>query len=296
VAAGALQRRSAGGRVETLTYGEEGLQWEARQLEARALSLQRELDSHPSPKLAGILQRLDDEIARMNRSLGTRSTEFMAGSETLSACNPILAAHAAADPQTGSQAPGVAANADASFHNDCAELGNTYAYAYARARTGTVTVTRITEDPKYGGTLLDSAAHESAGGSLDCYSEAYARAWSEDLALSYEVSDTNYLCTNPLAVTINGPAHLPYNFSCQSIGWTASASGGAPPYTYDWYVETYFQTTGSSYTRKFCGNAPIHLKVTAHDSAGQSADGFFTTDFESQCDPTFCDPPTIGDE
>ncbi|HEY9419848.1 MAG TPA: carbohydrate-binding protein, partial [Thermoanaerobaculia bacterium] len=114
------------------------------------------------------------------------------------------AAQAQADPLPGSQ--GVMAKADADFQNSCGQFGNAYTFTYSRATTGTTTTTKTQEDPKYDGDSLDSAATTSVSGSLDCYSEAYARVWSPALGINYEVSDTNFACPNP-----SSPNQTPFN-------------------------------------------------------------------------------------
>ncbi|HEV2855152.1 MAG TPA: carbohydrate-binding protein [Thermoanaerobaculia bacterium] len=194
---GVLQRNPGEGRVETFTYGEEGLRFLAQSLEARVSSLDREYAVHPSPELGRILTTLKGELAQADTSLGAAQPEPFGGSSLAAGCGPSLTAHAFADPLSGSQAPGVAANADASFQSSCGDLGNVYSYAYARATAGTTMTVRSQEDPRSNGTSLASAAAAGVGGPLDCYSEAYARAWSPALGLSYEASDTNFACPGP---------------------------------------------------------------------------------------------------
>jgi hypothetical protein len=201
---GVLQRNPGGSRIETFTYGEAGLRFLAQRLEERVSSLEREYAAHPSPELGRIIASVRGEWTQADGSLSAIEPEPFGGSELAAGCDPSLAARADADPLTGSQGPGVTASASASFQSSCGNAGNTYSYAYSRATIGTTMTTRSQEDPKNNGTSLSSTATASVSGSLDCYSEAYARAWSPTLSLNYEASDTNFTCSSP------GTAQLPF--------------------------------------------------------------------------------------
>ena len=189
---GVLQRDTGGGRVETFTYGQGGLRWTAQKLQERISSLQREYAQHPSSELAGVIASLESESTQTDSSLKTAQAGAFAAESVTAGCEPTFGVHAVADPLTGSQ--GVTASADASYSSPCSDLGNVYSYAYARATSGTLTAIKIEEDPKLDGTSLASAVAVSVNGSTDCYSEAYARAWSPALDISYETSDTNVNC------------------------------------------------------------------------------------------------------
>jgi hypothetical protein len=285
VAEGVLQRTvGGGGKVETFTYGESGLRWTARQLDARLEFLEKEYAAHPSEKLGHVIESLKAELIDVDQSLkgGVGQAEMPTGEE-LNACTISYDALAAADPLAGSQSPGTAASASASYSSNCGQTGNSYAYAYARATAGTLTTTKTQEDPKYSNTSVSSIAAASAPGSTDCYSEAYARAWSPTLNINYEVSDTNYSCPYAppaLSVSINGPSSvfLDDYYFCETVTWTATPSGGVPGYSYDWYIGGVYQGSGASLSESYCGyNQRVDVSVTAHDSASQSAGNTFTT-------------------
>lgn len=195
VAEGVLQRTD--GQVETFTYGEDGLRWTARKLEARLELLEKEYASNPTEELAGVIESLESQLSETDEVLasGAAAAEVVSPDE-LADCSVSHSATAAADPETNASAPGAKANATAYFHANCSQIGNSYAYAYARATQGTVTTIQIQEDPKNDSSWADSAASASAPGNADCFSEAYGRAWSPELNISYEVSDTNYSCSN----------------------------------------------------------------------------------------------------
>lgn len=286
VAEGVLQRSGSEGAVETFTYGEEGTRWTARRLEARLAFLRDEHASHPSEELAGILQSLETALIETDENLknGTAQAEVVSPDE-MDNCTISYWATAVAKERTGSTAPGTEANATAYFHSNCGHLGNSYAYAYARATAGTVTTTKTQEDPKYNGSWVDSAASATAPGNLDCYSEAYGRTWSPGLNINYEVSQTNYACPDapaPLTVSISGPTDvwLSDSYPCETVTWTASASGGTPGYTYQWYLGTSTTVvgTGSSFSKQYCyANERVDVTAKATDSAAVTAQATFTT-------------------
>ncbi|HEX7185778.1 MAG TPA: carbohydrate-binding protein [Thermoanaerobaculia bacterium] len=203
---GVLQRNPGEGRVETFTYGEAGQRVRIQKLEARVRSLEHEYAGYPSAKLAQIIESLRNQLAEADagsgavrlrtESLSAAESESFAGEAVTAGCTPTLTATAAADPLP--DAPGVTANASASYHSPCDDPGDTFAYAYARAIDESTQTTKIQEDPRYGGTSLDSTSTASVNGSLDCYSEAYASASSPSLGLSYQALDTNSACPAPV--------------------------------------------------------------------------------------------------
>jgi hypothetical protein len=281
VAEGVLQRTGGGGKVETFTYGEDGLRWNARKLEARLDHFQKEYAAHPSEELAGLIETIKTDLVGVDQSLkeGVGQAELPTG-EDLDACNISYDALAAADPLTGSQTSGTTATATATFSATCGQTASSYAYAYATATQGTVTTVKIQEDPKSASTSVVSSATASAPGNTGCYSEALARVTSSVVGGTYEVSDTNYTCPYDPHVSISGPTDvwLDYYQSCQTVTWTAAASGGASGYSYYWYIAGAYQGTGSTLSKTYCQtNQRVDVSVTAYDANSQSATGAFTT-------------------
>jgi hypothetical protein len=282
VAEGVLQR-TEWGQVETFTYGEDGLRWTARKLEARLERLAKEYASHPTEELAGILESLESQLIEMDEVMmsGAAGAEVVSPDE-LAACSVSYSATAAADPETGPSAPGTKASATAYFHASCGEIGSSYAYAQARATAGGVMTTNSQEDPKYDSSWVDSAASASAPGSLDCYSQAYGRAWSLQLNISYEVEDINYSCSSatPVTASISGPSEV-WSDGCTTVTWSASATGGSGAYSYKWYLGTgtIVVSTRSSYSRTYCQTRQVDLRVVATDtsSPAKTDDATFTT-------------------
>jgi hypothetical protein len=285
VADGVLQRTGEGGQAETFTYGEEGLRWTARKLEARLGFLQNEYNAHPSEDVARLIASLETQLGEIDQNLknGTAQAEVPSPSE-MTDCSINYGANASASHRTDST-QGTLASASANFSATCGQLGNTYAYAYARATVGTLTTVKIQEDPRYNGTALNSAAAATAPGGTDCYSEAYARAWSPTLSINYEVGPyTNYSCPQPLTpinAYIDGPSDAyfdDYYTPCSYITWTVYPSGGVPGYSYNWYINSVYQGSGSSLTKYYCRtNGYLNVRADVYDSASQSTSAYYTT-------------------
>jgi hypothetical protein len=286
VAEGVLQR-TEWGPVETFTYGENGLRWTARKLEDRIERLQNEYASNPTEELAGIIESLDRQLIEVDEVMasGAAGAEVVSPDE-LADCPVSYGATASADPQTGASAPGTKANATAYFHANCGEIGNSFTYAHAEATAGTVSTSISQDDPKDNGSWVDSAASASAPGSLACYSEAYGRAWSTQLTINYEIADANYSCSaaSPVTASISGPSDvwLDSIHYCETVTWSASATGGSGAYTYKWYLGTgtIIVGTGRSWSKTYCTtNKRVDLRVVATDtsSPAKTDDATFTT-------------------
>jgi hypothetical protein len=305
---GVLQRTGEGGQHETFTYGEDGLRWNARMLEARLSFLQNEYNAHPSKDIADLITTLKGELIKADEQLKTGQVETPSD-EMMGDCTISYGANAVADPLTGSQAPGVMASASAYFHATCGQVGNALAYTQGRGTLGSVFTYKTQQDPvesTYDSSWVDRAASVSVPGSVDCYSQAVGRVTSTQLNISYETSDENFSCPpyqNPLSVSISGPydvwtdSYTP----CQYVTWTASAAGGAPGYGYDWYIGGTYQGSGSSLTKRYCRlNGSVTVQVTAYDTVPQYANGSFTTYFYyeyscgSGCACSIYDEPTNG--
>jgi len=304
---GVLQKSAKGGQVETLTYGEEGLRYTVENLKQQVNLLQQAQNQHPTPELGQAISNLQHQIGAANTRLSTRQVVDPSSQES-SGCDISYGAHAYADYLRNAQAPGVSASADAYFHTNCGFIGNTYAYAYVQASTGSVFSTKMQEDPKYGGSWLDSAAQWSLSGSTSCSSSSYARAWSDSLGISYETSAQNSICpVPPPSVSISGTSNVyTDNYSpCANVTWTASASGGTPGYSYSWYIGGTYQGSGYQLTQQYCyTNSTATPTVVVYDSGSpqQSAQASYTTNiyytqyydpctenpYGCDCNPSYC--------
>lgn len=280
---GVLQRQGKEGQIETLTYGEGGRLWRERNLVEQITFLQGRYNTQPSEELARVIDRLRGDLDQ-TRGATISNEDPMAFSEQLNACDFAFGASAAADPMSGSQAPGVQSQASAYFHNNCGYIGDTYAYAYVEGTMGTTFSTKMMEDPKYNGTWIDSTAGWTLTASSSCYSRAYARVSSSSMGLFYQIEDLNYSCPYPPVISITGPTFVyTDNYTpCSNVTWTASVSGGTPPYgTVNWYIGTTYQGSGNTLTQNYCySNQYITVRAVVSDSTSLSAEASFGTQFQ----------------
>jgi hypothetical protein len=299
VAEGVLQRSEGPGNpVETFIYNEDGLRWRIQWLQGRVSQFESLYGNSPSEDLARFIEGLENEIEQTQDRIDSGQVEPYTGEQT-SACTPLYSATADAAPLTGAQAPGVTARATAQFSSGCGDLGMAYSTVYVHAVAGTVETTRTQTDIKPEATSVSTLAQDSASGSTDCVSTATARVESSALNILYTVSDDNFFCQPPLTVTVSGtPSYYTYASGpqCATATWTASASGGTPGYTIDWYIGTAYQSSGTTLSKTYC-NVSTSVTVTAklRDSAGQTAQDSYTTRITYQgstCwDPCgMCDP------
>lgn len=288
-----FERQRTATKVERLAYGREGLVWTIGELKGRLQSLQEEYQRYPSEDLAKVIDNLTARIANAREEL-RGLPEGMASLSDASTvgCSRCYSATVDAYPLTSSQ--GVGAVADAKFSSDCGNSGDTYAYAYVRANLNGTTTTKTQEDPRSGSNATSRAA-ATMNGSTDCYSEAYASTGSSALSIFYSTTETNYSCPStptPLSVAISGTAYEYFaGTACRSRTWTATATGGSSPYTYQWYYNGTAVGTGSTYTRSVCpANASFQLRVVVTGSNGATAQAYHdvTVEREQMCGQYVC--------
>ena len=172
---GVMRRDMGENRVQTFTFGKEGLRWTALRLAERISALERESSAHPSEQLTRILVTLKERLARTEALLqsgadpaSTRQTTTgdlrSSVSQLTVGCQPTVTMGASAGPQS-TQVPGVTASANVSFQGSCP--GNTYTYAYSRATTQSTMSVQSREDAQNNGTspcqLSEHERQRSAG-------------------------------------------------------------------------------------------------------------------------------------
>lgn len=282
VVSNVFERKLGEGKVEHLGYGPEGLAWTIGELNRQLDRLLGEFELFATIELAETIEGLSATISKARGELSAQSRESGGLSAAPLAldgpsCDGVCySATADAYHQTSQQ--GVGATAVAKFNNPCGYSGETYAYAYARATVGSTTTQITQEDPKTGTAITSSVSASVAGGStsgLPCFSTAAAYVQSSLLGFSYSTSDTNDgLCpiVTPVSCSITGTNYEYFALNnCRTRTWTANASGGATPYSYQWRVNGTVVGTGSSYSRSVCassGDFTVSLTVTGAN--GQS--------------------------
>jgi hypothetical protein len=113
-----------------------------------------------------------------------------------------------------------------------------------------------------------------------------AVATASDGHSSQATKTTIVVYTPPPTVTVNGPTQVVtdyYTSTCANVTWTSNVTGGAPGYTYKWYLgtDTTVQGTGTSLTKNYCTtNGTVTAKVVVTDSQGSTANTTISTPFE----------------
>jgi hypothetical protein len=276
VAPGVLQRQLEGDRVETFAIGPEGSRWAVREIEHRLALLKKEFQAYPNDNLRRAIRSLRRELSRFREDLETSQEEPL--SNTMEKCAVNYGASADAFPLSS----GAGANASAFFSSGCGYEAETYAYAYARANANGNINTVIQEAPRTG-TNITGSATASVQGTSNCLSEAYSYARYSPANIFYSASDTNTDCIEPPAASIDGPSTVgfdPFSPPCSDENWSATISGGTPPYSYRWSVNGVQGNTVSgvttptiSYSRTVCSSEEpgFILGLTVTDSGSQSA-------------------------
>lgn len=198
VVPGVLQRSQGGHKVETFAFGREGFVWVEGQLQAQLEILLEELRVRPRASLTVTIKKHEQQIRKVQQHIQRLNKSLSAGTAAVTACNEIYTAHANA--RSPVSAPGVRADADASFSNTCGFPGDTYAYTYAAGNLNGTTSTQTQSDLDTGANVSSLSA-ASADGTTACQSFAYASVTSVDLGINYSVSDDISLCGVPAAAS-----------------------------------------------------------------------------------------------
>jgi hypothetical protein len=281
---GVLQRDTGGGQLETFSYGAEGLQWVIEGYAQQLSFLEDRYNEVPSEDLAGLIEKVQGEIDELSENLdASPSAEAFDGS-ALAECTEVAFG---GDASAGStQSPrGVTAAANAFFHTNCTgTIGDTFAVAYAEATDPATAVhTVVSQDDPLQGTWIDSSVTASAPGSTGCYSWGQASVTMNGNSVFQTPLKENYACPSPVQATITGPATVTADYyinnGCVNVTWTASATQGNPGYTYQWYIGTALQGSGTTLTKSYCNdNTSVTVRVVATDTQGGTDDATFTTD------------------
>lgn len=306
---GVLQRDLGGGKVETLGFGAEGLRFRLAEMQKQLAFLKERLRANPNWQLREAVRAYRAEIAHLSRMLETAKAADEVDPRTKAAgidCTIRYGAHVDAYPLTTSQ--GVGASADAYFNSNCGQTGEVMAHAHAEARKADGTLWTATQtDPLTGvrsGSNVSAAAGVTLNGVTNCFSYASSSMTSYDLGIVYAQSMSNYACPAPvlnLSVSSSyGPSADVWGYNCAYVTWTASASGGTSPYSYQWFNGATYLGSGSSYTQAFCGSNweysesfTITAQVTDSTPQTRSVDNSITIYYHYEqppCEPfKFCD-------
>jgi hypothetical protein len=299
-----LQRNMGNGKVETIGFGVEGLQFKIDGMKKDLAFFKESLRRNPDHQVRQTVQAYRAEIKRLTQNLALMAEADEVIDKAGIDCTISYGAHVDAFPLSGSQ--GVSASADSYFNNNCTQhgqQGEVWVTTTSEARNATGTFTRsIKTDPLAGvsapyiGYNVRAASSTSVNGITECLSHAYASMTSYDIGVVYEQRAENRLCPGtPPTPFISGPTYASVSgYNCELLTWYASASGGTPAYSFTWYRDGYEAGTGSSYSEWFCGNnwnwtQYVSMSVTARDSAGLSGSADYSASIyysaTNNCDP-----------
>jgi hypothetical protein len=217
---GVLRRVAAEGKIETFSYGAEGMQWAAQSYKQQVADLKSRYDVSPSEDLAELIDQLEGQVLRVEATIDSAPSAESFDGEVLEQCTPSYDVQVFAGPQQGIQ--GVTANASAFFHNECGILGETFTMAQAQATSATGETSVTHSDPKNGGAWLDSYSSASANGSGACRSYAAGSVNYPGLPTSYTKEQENFSCT---------PIDSTSTYTLDSPAWAQTGTGNIGPLT-----------------------------------------------------------------
>ena len=289
---GVLQREAGEGQIETFSYGAEGLQWVIEGYERRLAVLEEEYRESPTEELAAVIEQLEIRLESVQGDLAAAPLAESIHGEALAVCNVSFDA---LEPSVGPQRSprGVTATATAFFAvTGCSVEGHTYAEAWAHATEGGLETTVHRVQPKSslavdGNPPITSSASASANGSTDCQSWAWAEVRVPQYSIVYQTGTEptyNYSCPPDITASITGPALVNTDAStanCADVTWTASATGGNPGYTYQWYIGSSPEGTGPTLTKQYCGvDTMVNVRVVATDTRQWTNEATFVTEVQ----------------
>ena len=282
---GVLQRDRGPHQTETFVFGSAGFTWKLQGLQKQLRTLRQAYLKNPTPEIRKVILGHRKAIASTQKIIMLAQADENSGkisydktSFDKASCSINFAYNASASYLTSQQ--GVTADASASFNSNCPLPFNAevYAYSYAWATVnGALTQTMMEDGPRSGANVTASV-NTSQPGAPTCQSYASAYVTLSDsgsLYRSYQV-DTPLNSSCPMVTpvpTITGASSILATTGCVTTTWTASATGGTSPYTYQWTWNGANVGTGASYSRSTCPGSSYNkttntLGLTATDSAG----------------------------
>jgi hypothetical protein len=231
----------------------------------------------PSAELEQALGHLKDQMDEVEKTITALQTTAPA---PLSGCDISFYCNANAYPLTDIQGVGADSWSYFSNYNTCPYAGMVYADARGYTNSGSDFQSRNDT-----GSNVSVSAWIRTPGGPSCFSDAFSYVNVPDLGLYYSCYQSNYDCpvpVPPLRVYLYGPSHIyVYGYECVTEYWSASASGGTPPYSFSWST-SYGGGSGDSFSITFCGwgsnyTEYVNVSVTGYDSGGQSDSASMTT-------------------
>jgi len=179
---------------------------------------------------------------------------------------------------------GVTAGASANFSSNCYTpfTAEVYATSYSWATVNGAPIQKDMFDGPRSGSNVSASVSTTQTGLAACQSYGYASmtmngdSYSGSWSYSYVTDASNFVCPDVTPVpTITGANSILATSGCVTTTWTASATGGTSPYTYQWTWNGANVGTGATYSRSTCPGSSYSkttntLGVTATDSASRT--------------------------
>ena len=140
-----------------------------------------------------------------------------------------------------------------------------------------LTISSLVEDVSCNGGDDGNATISVAGG-VGPYMMNWQGADSTSLSAdTYEViiTDANS-CTGTIDVEVNQPTAVVATFNASQTPFTASASGGTPPYTFEWLYFGNYQSSGSTFSPTESGDYTL-VATDANDCEGRKLNTYSNT-------------------
>ena len=131
----------------------------------------------------------------------------------------------------------------------------------------------------------DGSATVSIAGGVGPYTMNWQGADSTSLSAdTYEVliTDANN-CTGSIDIEVNQPTAVVATFNANQVPFTASASGGTPPYTFEWLYFGNYQSSGTTFTPTEDGEYTL-VAIDNNDCEGRKLSTYSNTVSVSELD------------
>jgi hypothetical protein len=305
---GVLQRDRGPHQTESFVFGSAGFTWKLQGLQKQLRNRRQAYSANPSPELRRVILSLRKAIASTEKMIAVARTEESSGKTFFEKTNCAINFGYTANASYLTSQQGVTAGASVNFSSNCYTpfTAEVYATSYSWATVNGAPIQKDMYDGPRSGSNVSASVNTSQTGLAACQSYGYASmtmngdAYSGSWSYSYVADASNFVC--PLVTptpTITGANSILATTGCVTTTWTASATGGTSPYTYQWTWNGANVGTGSTYSRSTCPGSSYNkttntLGLTATDSAGNP--GSTSTSVIEEKDPpltlTFSVSPT----
>ena len=281
---GVLQRDRGPHQTETFVFGSAGFTWKLQDLQKQLANLRQAYAANPRPSLRKVILGHRKEIASTQKMIDLARTEEGSGKAFFGKTNCAINFGYSANASYLTSQQGVTAGASANFSSNCYTpfTAEVYATSYSWATVNGAPIQKDMFDGPRSGSNVSASVSTTQTGLAACQSYGYASmtmngdSYSGSWSYSYVTDASNFVCPDVTPVpTITGANSILATSGCVTTTWTASATGGTSPYTYQWTWNGANVGTGATYSRSTCPGSSYSkttntLGVTATDSASRT--------------------------